>query len=72
MGRAAPDQLEGVGGLFLAVLQFSIALGAVAGGLAVDLYGVSVPLYLNVVGGLVAAPLIASQKAPASLTSTAA
>src|SRR5690606_28397519 len=32
MGRAAPDELEGVGGLFLAVIQFGVTLGALAGG----------------------------------------
>jgi len=67
MGRAAPDQLEAVGGLFMAVIQFSIASGAIAGGLAVDLFGVSVPLYLNAAGGLAAALLIATQKAPAPM-----
>lgn len=64
MGRAAADQLEAVGGLFMAVIQFSIASGAIAGGLAVDLYGVSLPLYLNALGGLLAAALIATQRAP--------
>lgn len=67
MGRAAPDQLEAVGGLFMAVIQFSIAAGAVAGGLAVDLFGVSVPLHLNAVGGLAAAALILTQRAPAPM-----
>jgi MFS transporter, DHA1 family, purine ribonucleoside efflux pump len=65
MGRAAPDQLEGVGGLFLAVLQFAIALGAVAGGIAVDLHGASVPLYLTAACGLLAAALIATERSPA-------
>jgi MFS transporter, DHA1 family, purine ribonucleoside efflux pump len=62
MGRAAPDQLEGVGGLFLAVLQFAIALGAIAGGVAVDLYGVSAPLHITALCGILAAGLIAAQR----------
>jgi DHA1 family purine ribonucleoside efflux pump-like MFS transporter len=65
MGQAAPDQLEGVGGLFLAVLQFAIALGAIAGGIAVELYGVSVPLYLTALSGILAAALIATRRSPA-------
>jgi DHA1 family purine ribonucleoside efflux pump-like MFS transporter len=65
MGRAAPDQLEGVGGLFLAVLQFSIALGAIAGGIAVDRLGVSVPLHVTAVCGVLAAALIARERPPA-------
>jgi MFS transporter, DHA1 family, purine ribonucleoside efflux pump len=72
MGRAAPDQLEAVGGLFMAAIQFSIASGAIAGGLAVDLFGVDVPLYLNAIGGLAAAALIASQEAPAASQSATA
>jgi DHA1 family purine ribonucleoside efflux pump-like MFS transporter len=47
MGRSAPDELEGVGGPFLAVLQFAFALGAIAGGTAFDLYGVGTPLYMT-------------------------
>lgn len=62
MGRAAPDQLEGVGGLFIATFQFSIALGAIAGGLAVDLYGVSVPLFITTLCGVLAAAVIALQR----------
>jgi DHA1 family purine ribonucleoside efflux pump-like MFS transporter len=62
MGRAAPDQLEGVGGLFLAVLQFAIALGAIAGGVAVDLYNVSVPLYMTALCGVLAAALLATAR----------
>jgi DHA1 family purine ribonucleoside efflux pump-like MFS transporter len=64
MGRAAPDQLEGVGGLFLAVLQFAIALGAIAGGIAVDLYGVSVPLSMTALCGVLAAALVATRQSP--------
>jgi DHA1 family purine ribonucleoside efflux pump-like MFS transporter len=64
MGRAAPDQLEGVGGLLLAALQLSIALGAIAGGLAVDLYGVTVPLFIPALCGVLAAALIATQQSP--------
>jgi DHA1 family purine ribonucleoside efflux pump-like MFS transporter len=62
MGRAAPDQLEGVGGLFLAVLQFAIALGAIAGGIAVDLQGVSVPPQITALCGFLAAALIVTQR----------
>lgn len=65
MGRSAPDQLEGVGGLFLAGLQFSIALGAASGGIAVDHYGVVAPLFITAVCGLVAAVMIAAQRTPA-------
>lgn len=71
MGRAAPDQLEGVGGLFMAAIQLSIATGAIAGGIAVDGFGFSVPLYLNALGGLLAAALIASQQAPVTAAAAA-
>ena len=64
MGRAAPDQLEGVGGLFLAALQFAIALGAIGGGVAVDRYGPTVPLAITAVCGLLAAALIAGRQSP--------
>ena len=62
MGRSAPDELEGVGGLFLAVLQFAIALGAIAGGTAVDLYGVNTPLYMTALSGVLAAAIIGAQR----------
>lgn len=58
MGRAAPDQLEAIGGLFLGVLQFSIALGAIAGGSALDLLGVRAPLAITVGGGVLATLLV--------------
>ncbi|OHV82768.1 MFS transporter [Rhizobium sp. LCM 4573] len=64
MGRAAPDQLEGVGGLFLAVIQFGITLGAIVGGIAVDSFGTSAPLYVTVTCALLAAILIGTQRAP--------
>lgn len=64
MGRAAPDQLEGVGALFLAVVQFSIAGGAIAGGAAVDLLGVSVPLFMTALCGVLAAALVVAQRSP--------
>ena len=64
MGRAAPDQLEGVGGLFLAVIQFGVTLGAIAGGIAVDLVGTSAPLYVTTACAVLAAVLIATQRAP--------
>lgn len=62
MGRAAPDQLEGVGGLFLAVIQLGITLGAVAGGIAVDVIGTSAPLYVTATCAVLAAMLIATQR----------
>jgi hypothetical protein len=49
----------------LAVLQFAIALGAIAGGIALDLYGVSVPLYMTAICGILAAALIATERSPA-------
>ena len=64
MGRAAPDQLEGVGGLFLAVIQLGVTLGAIAGGIAVDLIGTSAPLYVTALCAVLAAMLIAVQQAP--------
>lgn len=64
MGRAAPDQLEGVGGLFLAVIQFGITLGAIAGGIAMDVVGTSAPLYVTATCAILAAVLIATQRAP--------
>lgn len=62
MGQAAPDQLEGVGGLVLAVAQLGLALGAIAGGIAVDFYGVDVPFYLTALCGVLSALLIATQR----------
>ncbi|TKT74364.1 MFS transporter [Aquamicrobium sp. LC103] len=64
MGRAAPDQLEGVGGLFLAVIQFGVTLGAIAGGIAMDLVGTSAPLYVTATCAILAAVLIATQRGP--------
>lgn len=64
MGRAAPDQLEGVGGLFLAVIQIGVALGAIAGGIAVDVLGTSAPLYVTATCSILAAALITTQRAP--------
>ncbi|WP_182912787.1 MFS transporter [Paracoccus onubensis] len=64
MGRAAPDQLEGVGGLFLAVIQVGVALGAIAGGIAVDVLGTSAPLYVTAICALFAAITIATQRSP--------
>ncbi len=64
MGRAAPDQLEGVGGLFLAVIQFGVTMGAIAGGIAVDLVGTSAPLYVTAACAILAAVLIATQRSP--------
>lgn len=72
MGRAAPDHLEAVGGLFLAGLQFAIALGAVAGGIAVDRYGVLVPLCITAVCALLATLLIASRRSPTTEASNEA
>ncbi|MGE3926100.1 MAG: MFS transporter [Lautropia sp.] len=64
MGRAAPDQLEAVGGLFLAVIQFGVTLGAIAGGIAVDIFGAGAPLYVTAICAALAAVLIAAQRAP--------
>lgn len=64
MGRAAPDELEGVGGLFLAVIQFGVTLGALAGGIAVDIFGTSAPLYVTATCAVLATALIATQRAP--------
>lgn len=64
MGRAAPDELEGVGGLFLAVIQFGVTLGALAGGIAVDMFGTSAPLHVTATCAALATVLIATQRAP--------
>lgn len=72
MGRAAPDQLEGVGGLFLAVIQLGVTLGAIAGGIAVDVIGTSAPLYVTATCAVLAAMLIATQRAPGVVSQTAA
>jgi DHA1 family purine ribonucleoside efflux pump-like MFS transporter len=56
----------------LAVLQFAIALGATAGGIALDLYGVSVPLYMTAICGILAAALIATERSPAVALAVAA
>lgn len=72
MGRAAPDQLEGVGGLFLAVIQFGVTMGAIAGGIAVELVGTSAPLYVTATCAILAAVLIATQRAPDGVSQTPA
>lgn len=72
MGRAAPDQLEGVGGLFLAVIQIGVALGAIAGGIAVDVLGTSAPLYATAICALLAAITIVTQRPPDVALSTLA
>jgi DHA1 family purine ribonucleoside efflux pump-like MFS transporter len=64
MGRAAPDQLEGVGGLFLAVTQLGVTLGAIAGGIAVDGIGTSAPLYVTGICAVLAAVLITTNELP--------
>jgi len=73
MGRAAPDQLEGVGGLCLAVIQLGVTFGAIAGGIAVDVFGTSAPLYVTAVFTVLAAVPIAAQRSrgvdPRRLTS---
>jgi DHA1 family purine ribonucleoside efflux pump-like MFS transporter len=66
MGRAAPDRLEAVGGLFMAALQFAIALGAILGGIAVDLFDVTFPLFITATCGLLAAALIGAEREPAA------
>lgn len=70
MGRAAPDQLEGVGALFLAVIQLGVTLGAIAGGIAVDVIGKSAPLHVTAICALLAAVLIATQRAPEAHSQT--
>ncbi|MES5047196.1 MFS transporter [Rhizobium nepotum] len=70
MGRAAPDQLEGVGGLFLAVIQLGVTLGAIAGGIAVDVIGTSAPLYVTATCAILAGVLIATQRAPDGVSQT--
>lgn len=70
MGRAAPDQLEGAGGLFLAVIQFGITLGAIAGGIAVDSFGTSAPLYVTATCALLAALLIVKQRVPDGISAS--
>ncbi len=70
MGRAAPDHLEGVGGLFLAVIQFGITLGAIAGGIAVDSFGTSAPLYVTATCALLAALLIVKQRVPDGISAS--
>jgi DHA1 family purine ribonucleoside efflux pump-like MFS transporter len=72
MGRAAPDQLEGVGGLFLAVIQLGVTLGAIAGGIAVDAVGTSAPLYVTAICAVLAAVLIATQRTPGAGSQTPA
>lgn len=69
MGGAAPDRLEGVGGLFLAVIQIGVTLGAIAGGIAVDVLGTSAPLYVIAMCALVT---IATQRAPGVASQTPA
>ncbi|ETF03805.1 transporter [Advenella kashmirensis W13003] len=72
MGRAAPDLLEGVGGLFLAVIQFGVTLGAIIGGIAVDLLGKSAPLYVTAGCAIFAASLIFMHQAPRVISPQAA
>ncbi|MBX9452249.1 MAG: MFS transporter [Mesorhizobium sp.] len=72
MGRAAPDQLEGVGGLFLAVIQVGVTLGAIAGGVAVDFIGTSAPLYVTATCAVLAAVLIATQRTSRTNSQTGA
>lgn len=64
MGRAAPDQLEGVGGLFLAVIQLGVTLGAIVGGIAMDFVGATAPLYVTAICAVLTAVLIATQRPP--------
>jgi DHA1 family purine ribonucleoside efflux pump-like MFS transporter len=52
MARAAPDNLEAVGGLFIATFQISIAFGAGLGGVIADLLGVRIAVSC---GGAIAA-----------------
>lgn len=72
MGRAAPDLLEGVGGLFLAVIQFGVTLGAIIGGIMVDLLGKSAPLYVTAACAVLATLLICMHQAPRVVSPQAA
>jgi DHA1 family purine ribonucleoside efflux pump-like MFS transporter len=55
--RAVPDQLEAMGGLFIATFQISIASGAAIGGAIVDHYGVIDVMIFTGVMALAAASL---------------
>ncbi len=44
MARAAPDQLESVGGVFIATFQISIMLGSISGGVLLDNVGARSPI----------------------------
>lgn len=68
MGHAAPDELEGVGGLFLAVIQLGVSLGAIAGGVAVDVIGTSAPLTVTAIAAALAAMIIATQPSPSVIS----
>ena len=60
MTRGASDKLEGVGSLFTATFQISVALGAAIGGAVVDRLGVSSTLVMTGFLGLLAtvAPVV--------------
>ncbi|MGW4242720.1 MFS transporter [Nocardia sp. NPDC004722] len=60
--RAAPDATEAASSLFVSMFNFSIALGALAGGLAVDHAGPTSVLWLG--GALLALALLALARRP--------
>lgn len=63
MTRGAPDSLEGMGSLFTAVFQISVALGAAAGGAVIDRFGATATLLVTGMLGLAAvAPLFILRK----------
>jgi hypothetical protein len=46
------------------VIQVGVTLGAIAGGIAVDTFGTSAPLYVTATCAVLAAMLIATQRPP--------
>lgn len=66
MARAAPDELESVGSLFIATFQVAIATGAAAGGAIVDRSGVAVVLIFagTLTLSAVIAPMVSAPPPP--------
>lgn len=52
---AAPERLETAAALFVAIAQLTMGAGALLGGMAIDHYGVTSPLWLGAVAALVGA-----------------
>lgn len=57
MAKAAPDRLEAVGGLMVAMFQVAIATGAAVGGAVFDRWGVAGPFGLAATAAVLAAVL---------------